>query len=236
MSAGKEIGALRFFWAILRPRRAAVAALVTLLIYTTYLATMSAEGFDEALALILLAQMLAASTGYRDRLVRGHFDGILAGRRSRVPLALAHAGLSLVPGLVLWLTFGVAQHFLTAQRSMSLTGGGLAAFVYASTVVWVVSLWLGRNTGGVLWLATLFVLAAAGQIHFLRYAYGTSSASLLVTARATGAALVFPLLMFSNGGYVEPDVLLGVCAAAAVALVAGVWTIARLDAPLRDPS
>jgi hypothetical protein len=176
------------------------------------------------------------STGYRDRLVRGHFDAILAGRRRRETLALAHAALSTVPGLVVWVLFGVLDHVLTSRTSMAITSSGVIAFVYASVVVWAVSLWLGRNTGGVLWLCALFVLAGAGKVHVLREAYGTSSASLVVTARAVGAALAFPLLMFSNGGYVEPPVLMAVCFAAVLVLLAGIWTIVRLDAPLKGPA
>ena len=78
-----HLSPLRFFWVILRPRRATMAALLTVLVYATYLASMSADGFDQALSLILLTQLIVASTGYRDRLVRGHFDAILAGRRRR---------------------------------------------------------------------------------------------------------------------------------------------------------
>ena len=64
----------------------------------------------------------------------------------------------------------------TRRRSMAMTWGGLAAFIYASVVVWAVSLRLGRNSGAVLWVFVLFILAGAGKIHVLRDAYGTSSA------------------------------------------------------------
>jgi hypothetical protein len=229
-------GALRFFWVILRPSGVAMAALLATLVFATYLASLSAYGFDEALSVILLAQILVASTGYYDRLGRGHFDSILAGRRRRESLALAHAALSIVPGLVLWLIFGALDHLITSRRSMAMTWGGLAAFIYASVVVWAVSLRLGRNSGAVLWVFVLFILAGAGKIHVLRDAYGTSSADWSVTGRATAAALAFPLLMFGDGGHVEPPVLLGVCIATVAVLGAGIWTITRLDAPLKDPA
>jgi len=226
----------RFFSVILRPSHATMAALLAVLAYATYLASMSADGFDQALSLILLTQLLVASTGYRDRLVRGHFDAILAGRRRREPVALAHAVLSMVPGLVLWLTFGAVQHLVTSRRSIAMMPGGLVTFMYASVVVWALSLRLGRNSGGVLWVFVAFVLAGAGKVHVLREAYGTSSASLMVTSRAIAAALAFPLVMLGNDGYVEPTVLLGVCVAAAVVLVSGIWIIVRFDAPLKDPA
>jgi len=231
-----HLSPLRFFWVILRPRRATMAALLTVLVYASYLASMSADGFDQALSLILLTQLIVASTGYRDRLVRGHFDAILAGRRRREPVALAHAVLSMVPGLVLWLTFGAVQHLVTSHRSIAMMPGGLVTFAYASVVVWALSLRLGRTCGGVLWVFVAFVLAAAGKVHVLREAYGTSSASLMVTTRSIAAALAFPLVMLGNDGYVEPTVLLGVCTAAAVVLLSGIWMIVGFDAPLKDPA
>jgi hypothetical protein len=228
--------ALRFFWVILQPSGVALAALLAVLVFATYLASLSAYGFDEALSVILLAQILIASTGYYDRLVRGHFDSILAGRRRRESLALAHAALSIVPGLVLWLIFGLVDHLMTSRRSMAMTSGGLIAFIYASVVVWAVSLRLGRYTAGVLWVFALFLLAGAGKVQLLRDAYGTSSASWSVTGRATAAAMAFPLMMFGNGGYVEPLVLLGVGIATVAMLGAGIWIVTRLDAPLKDPA
>ena len=228
--------AIRFFQVILRPGRATMAALLAVLVYAAYLASMSADGFDQALSLILLTQLLVASTGYRDRLVRGHFDAILSGRRRREPVALAHAVLSMVPGFVVWLIFGAAQYLVTSRRSIALMPGGLVTFIYASVVVWAVSLRLGRNSGGVLWVFVAFLLAGVGKVHVLREAYGTSSASLMVTARSIAAALAFPLVMLGNDGHIEPPVLFGVCAATVVGLVSGVWMIVRFDAPLKDPA
>jgi Zn-dependent membrane protease YugP len=88
----------------------------------------------------------------------------------------------------------------------------------------------------VIWVFVAFMLAGVGKIHTLREAYGTSSADVMVTARAIGAALAFPLVMLGNEGYVEPVVLLGVCTAAVVVLALGIWMIVRFDAPLRDPA
>jgi hypothetical protein len=122
-----------------------------------------------------------------------------------VVVAFAHAALSMVPGFALWLAFGSASQAVR-RPTVALTYGGLLAFSYASLAVWAVSLWLGKNTGGVLWMAILFVLAAAGKVHVLRDAYGTVSADWLVTVKSAGAALAFPIAMLVNGGYVEPPV------------------------------
>jgi hypothetical protein len=232
----KQPGAFKFFWVVLQPSGSALAALLAALVFATYLASLSAYGFDEALSIILLAQILVASTGYRDRLVRGHFDPILAGRRRRESLALAHAALSIVPGLVLWLIFGGVDHVINSRQSIAITSGGVVTFIYASVVVWAVSLRLGRNSGGVIWIFVLFILAGSDKLHLLRYAYGTSSASWSVTGRAIGAALAFPLMMLGDDGYVEPRVLLGVCVVTVAVLGAGIWTIVELDAPLKDPA
>jgi len=212
-----------------------MAALASALACATYLATTGEEGFDNALGLVLLAQLLAASTGYRDALVRGHFDGLLTGRHRKVGVALAHAGLSMLPGVVLWLAFGAASQAI-GQRSFAFTSGGMLAFADVSVIVWVVSLWLGRNTGGALWLVTLFLLAAGARIRELRFAYNTVSEDWFVRLKSAAAAVVLPIAMHGNGGYVEPPIRVLVGTAILAIFAAGVWTIVRLDAPLRDPS
>jgi hypothetical protein len=227
---------LRFFWEVLHPGPAVMAALASLLAFATYLATTGEEGFDNALGLVLVAQLLAASTGYRDALVRGRFDGLLAGRERRVGVAFAHAALSMLPGLALWLAFGAASRAAIGQRSFAFTSGGMLAFADASVIVWVVSLWLGRHTGGVLWLVTLLLLAAGSQVRELRFTYNTVSEDWFVRLKSAAAAVVLPIAMHDNGGYVEPPIRVLVGTAILAIFAAGVWTIVRLDAPLRDPS
>lgn len=228
--------ALRFFWVVMRPSIGMTMSLAAFLGYALYLAFLSPAVFDELLGLAVLGQMIAASSGYRDRLVRGHFDRLLAGCSDRRGVALAHLTLSVVPGAAVWITLGAVDALLAGQRSVVFTPGGIAGFLYVSVVVWAVSLRLGRNSAGVLWIVGLFVLAARGQVHLLRDAYGTSSASLAVTMRAAAAALAHPLLLCDNGGHVEPLVLAVVITATLAVGVAGVLTIVHLEAPLRQPA
>lgn len=102
--------------------------------------------------------------------------------------------------------------------------------------VWAVSLALGKNTGGVLWVFTLFALAGGHQLPALQKAYGTSSAGIAATVAAAGAALIFPGALMTSGGHVEPPVLALVIVAVAVVFVIGVAIIVWMDAPLKDPS
>src|SRR2546421_12786627 len=44
---------------------------------------------------------------------------------------------------------------------LTFSPGGLMAIAHVSVTVWAISLALGKNTGGVLWVFTLFVLAGA---------------------------------------------------------------------------
>ena len=141
----------------------------------------------------------------------------------------------MLPGAALWVAFGVAGRVL-GHPSFAFTSGGILALADASAVVWTVSLWLGKNTGGVLWLVGLFLLAAGHQISEVRFAYGTVSEDWFVRIKSAGAAIALPLTMFSNGGYVEPSIRVLVGLAVAAILAFGVWTIARLEAPLKDPS
>lgn len=228
--------AIRFFWVVMRPSVGMILTFTAFLGYASYLAFLSPATFDGILGLAVLGQMIAASSGFRDRLVRGHFDPLLAGCRNRRDVALAHLTFSIVPGVAVWIMLGAVDVLLAGQRSVVFTAGGVAGFLYVSLVAWAVSLRLGRNSAGVLWIVGLFVLAARGQVHLLREAYGTSSASLAVTLRAAGAALVHPLVLFDNGGHVEPIVLAIVVAATLGAGVAGVMTIVHLQAPLRQPA
>ncbi|HMD34701.1 MAG TPA: hypothetical protein VKH42_07030 [Vicinamibacterales bacterium] len=227
---------LRYFWTAARPPASAFVAAALLFAYATFQAVNSPKAFEEILGLTLVGQALAASTGYRDRLIRGHFDPILAGRQSRLGVAVAHATLSIVPGLLFWFVIGLLERSIHIRHPLAFAAGPLVALLYVSVAVWTVSLVLGRNTGGVLWMAGLFMLAAAQRIHLLSEAYGTSSADLAVSLRAARAALIWPALLFTNGGYVELPVLIMVLLGAVATFTAGVGIILRLDAPLEGPS
>ena len=227
---------LRYFWTVCRAPLAAFGAAALLLAYGAYLAVQSPRDYQGVLFMALIGQMIAASTGFRDRLVRGHFDPLLAGRRSRLGVALAHAAFSIVPGLIFWLLVGSLEIFTHTRRLIAFSPGGLTAIVYISTVVWTVSLALGRHSGGVLWIFTLFVLAGGHRLHEFQEAYGTSSASFGVSAAAARAALVWPMALLSNGGHVEPLVHVMVAGAIVAVFAAGVGVILWMDAPLRDPS
>jgi hypothetical protein len=227
---------IQYFWTVTRPPASVFVAAVLLFLYATFLAANSPGEFGEILGLTLAGQALVASTGYRERLVRGHFDPILAGRRSRIGVALAHAALSIVPGLTFWLAIGLLEHSIHLRHPLAFAAGPVAALLYVSAVVWTVSLVLGPNTGGVLWMAVLLTLAAAQRIHLLSEAYGTSRPGLSVSFAAAKAALIWPLLMFTNGGSVEPAVLVLILVAAVATFLGGLGIIVRLDAPLKDPS
>ncbi|HYM21708.1 MAG TPA: hypothetical protein VEU08_00800, partial [Vicinamibacterales bacterium] len=187
-------------------------------------------------ATTLIALMLAGSTGFRDRLIRGHFDPLLAGKRSRCGIAAAHAAFSIVPGLMFWLLVGGLEILTHPRRVVAFSAGALTAVTYILTVVWTVSLLLGRHTGGVLWIFTLFLLASGHRLHEFQEAYGTSSASFAVSAAAARAALVWPIALLSNGGHVDPLVHIIVIAVTIVLFAGGVLAIVRMDAPLRGPA
>jgi hypothetical protein len=226
---------VRFFWVVLRPSGLLVTALLALVAYTTWLALLDPGSFDQALGLTVLGQMLVASTGYKERLTRGHFDPILAGNVRRLSVAAAHALMSIAPGVTMWAALGVIDRTVSGRHSIVYTAGGAVGFVYASLVVWAVSLRLGRYTGGVLWLLLLVGLASGHHVHVLREWYGASSVSLAITARAAAAALVLPLVLFGNAGHVEPMVLLFVVVGTLMVACAGLLSVTCLEAPLRDP-
>jgi hypothetical protein len=228
--------ALRYFWELFWPGKLPPVAFAAVLGYAIYLTVVSAEGFDEALGLLYVTQLLAASTGYRDRLVRGQLDGLLAGLERRTSIVAAHLALSVGPGITLWIAFSVASYAFAARPSVGFSAGGLLAITYSSLVVWTLSAWLGKNTGGVLWLIGFVLLAGAASVQAVRDAYGTVSVDWLVTLRSAGAALILPLVMVGNAGHMEPPVLALVSLATITVCALGVWSIARMDAPLRGPA
>jgi hypothetical protein len=229
-------GALRYFWELLWPGRLPPAVFATVLGYAIYLTVVSTEGFDQALGLLYVTQLLAASTGYRDRLIRGQLDGLLAGVDRRGRIVAAHLALSVVPGIALWIAFSIASYRFATRPSVGFSAGGLLAITYSSLMVWTLSAWLGKNTGGVLWLIGFLLLAGATSIQSLRDAYGTVSVDWLVTLRAAGAALILPLVMIGNGGHMEPPVLALISAATVAVCALGMWSVVRMDAPLKGPA
>ncbi len=225
----------RFFWVVLRPTRAHLLVGELLIAYGLFLAWNAPDELDQTIGLALFLHMFAASMGYSERATRGHFDSILAGRSSRWPIARVHWALSAAPGFALWaLLAGIDLVARPRHWPPSVSISGLAAFVWVSAAAWTVTLRLVRHAGGVLWLALLFALAAARQMHPLQQMFMAGDATWTEALPKAGAILVFPAFLVSRPQVAGARTLILVFGSAFVAWTIGAWLIVRFDGILKD--
>ncbi len=228
--------ALRFFAAVTPPGFDVIAAAVALLAFACYDAVRMPSRFDECYALALIFQMFAASTGFRERTVRGHFDPLLVLESGRRRIAGAHWAMSIVPGALVWA--GVIAIDLTVRHTSpprGLVPAAMAAAVYASTVVWAGGLLLTRYAAGLLWTFGLLAVAGSGLLEKLSTAVMVVDPSWPQVLKQTAAVLVAPILLLRPASF-DARTTLGVVGVTALAWLAGVATIRRLDAELRELS
>ena len=220
----------RFFAVLLRPRRSDLAIAVSILALGVYLELVYPGGFDQTIGITLFLQLFAASTGYRERLRRGHFDPVLVGRPSRWAISAAHWGMSIALGLTLWLLLGVidlAGGTGHAHVPTALTPTGLVVFLYVSTVVWAVTLPLPRYSGAILWLSLLLGLGATQRLQALHQTFSPAGGSWSDVLHSTGAALVCPVFFMLEPSAVSLG-LLGLVLLATLAIwIVGAMLVGR---------
>jgi hypothetical protein len=231
---------LRFFWATARPGYVVVSAAGLVVSGAAWSALRDPDDFDQFCVLALFFQMFSASSGFRHQALRGHFDPILTAGQSRSACARALWALAILPGMVVWLVIASLAWAFQPGRApalMSMTSAsGLVAVLYASTLSWTVSLPLRRYSGGMIWLAVIFGLAAGHQLHSLRESFLMSSGRWGDTLAVTGAALVTPVFLVANPEVAGAASLGLVLSVTAVAWMAGAGFIAWFDGVLEDPS
>lgn len=227
---------LRFFFLQLRPPATSLAIAAVVLAFGGYLEWIYPDGFDQAVAIALFLQMFSASTGYRDRLRRGHFDPILAGSRERWSVALVHWTASIALGLSVWLALGAIDLIGRPHHwPTPLTGPGFAVVLYVSTLVWMVTLPMARYAGGVLWLVVIFGLAATHRLQALQQVFSTTRGSWSETIRAGMSGLVCPIFLIVDSASAGPTAIAIVILATATAWLAGALMIRRFSGVLGEP-
>jgi len=213
------MSALRFFFVVSGPGALYYVAAAGVVSFAVYLAVTGLSGFNPALPIVLLLQLFAASTGYRDKLRRGHFDPILVARASFASIALSHWLISIGLGVAAWLFVSALDAIREHAVPDGLTYTSIALLLYTSTIVWLVSLPFGRHSGGVLWLVLLFGLASTHQLQDLR------------AASTIWAGLVCPLFLLGPSPP-EPLAILALAVGTAVAWIAGAFVIRSFQAVL----
>jgi hypothetical protein len=227
-----DVPALRV---LLRPSPAIVATIIVVIVWAGYLTVTAPDDFRGPYVVLMLCQAFAASTGYATRARRGHFDQVLAGRRSRARFALTHISISTMFGASAWLLVSVLDAIGGGGHwPAGLTLGALASFAYLSSLVWALSVPFSRYSAGVLWLIVVIALAGSGRLLVLRNTYAFAADTWVGVWRAAGAALVFPPLVIGERTGPPNTVIALLLIAGAAVVSAGVAFIAVCSLALED--
>src|SRR2546423_766758 len=148
----------------------------------------------EALAPVLLLQLLVASAGFQIPARRGHFDLLLTSGTPRWQIGLAHCMVSIAPGIVSWLCVGVLE--LAASHggaSRSFAAGTCVAFVGSSLVAWGTAVYSSRIGCAIGWLLVMTISPVARWVSPLGLLGMTSSdsARVAIVAALSVAAIPF---------------------------------------------
>lgn len=225
----------RFVAVVERPTFVTTMTAVALVVFGVYLEWVYPEGIDQALGITLFLQLFAASTGYRDRLQRGHFDPVLTQRRGRWDVAFAHWLASTIVGMAVWAMLGIIDLIGRPHHwPTPFTAAGMAVLLYVSTTVWMVTLPLVRFAGAILWLGALFALGATQHLQAFRQTFSAAPENWTQAWHSTASVLVFPVLLMIDPGTVSAPLPILVLVATSLAWVGGALIIDRLDGVLRE--
>lgn len=226
---------LRFFFTVAGPRAGDLLAGLLLIAYAGYVVVTAPTEFNQVLGLAIVLQLFAASTGYRDRLRRGHFDPILAGRTNRLAVAATHWAVSSVLGLAVWCAL-VAIELATRPNPTltSLAPGELSALLYVGTAAWMLTLSFPRYSGAILWLLALIVLLTTPYSQTLRVAFTPVPDTWTAAVRAVSSVFVIPFLLLIDPTVVNFKLMALTVAGAAMAWMLGAALIDRFDGALAE--
>lgn len=226
---------LRFFHVVDGMPRWMQVMTILLTGYAALIAALDMRSVDEALAVLLLWQMLSAATGFARPAASGFFDPVLT-RSDRRLIAVAHALHSVWPVALAWLLIGLVDGIAHGRTPLAFEPGRLAGFLFVSVVSWALSLPAPRLAAGALWL---FAIVAAATTRF-----GTEQYASLI-ARADGSAgeaihatllaAACPFLMLGNHIPARGATAAALLILAAMVAVAGAALIVGRDYPL-EPS
>lgn len=204
--------------------------------YAISVAVADRRSVDEALAVLLLWQMLSASSGFGRAAAAGHFDSMLV-RIDRRLSAAAHLIHSVWPVALAWAVVSLVEWFVHRDTPRALEAGRLSAFLFISVTCWALSLPGSRLTAGVVWLL-LIVSLVTTSVGPDQYAAMLSrpEGSAMELLHAAALVVACPFLML--GTHVPPREAVAVVLLL-LSLVAGgcsILFVARRDYPLEPSS
>lgn len=204
--------------------------------YAMSVAVADPRSVDEALAVLLLWQMLSASSGFARAAGAGHFDSLLV-RVDRRLAAAAHLVHSVWPVAAAWLLVSLIEWSVHRDSPRALEAGRLSAFLFVSVMCWALSLPGSRLTAGVLWLL-LIVSAVTTAIGPDQYAEMLSKpdGSAMELLHASLLVAVCPFLMLGNHVPPREATAAVLVVLSLVAVVCSISFVARRDYPLEPSS
>ena len=145
---------------------------------------------------IMLLQMFAASSGFRQAADEGRFDVLLTSGPSRIRIVITHALVSVGPGIGCWLSIGLLERGWHGDDAVGLGGGPLVGMLLVSTLSWAVAAPTARLAGGLTWLVALVAVAASpdGLIWLGAVCAETSSLGVGDLATHVAAFVLCPFL------------------------------------------
>ena len=188
----------------------------------------------EAVAPLVLLQMLAASSGFAVAARRGHFDLLLTAGPGRVYVAIAHLALSILPGLIVWWALGAAEMGLRRTlRPLAFASGSVVSVCVISAAAWALTVRLPRLSGGIAWLLgiAVWILGWSGGLAAIN---PVNDDATHVLTRAVIVTLCPFVLVGKRLSGSDTMVVLPAIVLAVVCTLGAVRWIVRMDVPLES--
>lgn len=231
----RRVTPLRYFLAVQPPSREMLVAWGLVVAFALWQLHVGDQDTGERLALVLFVQIFGASAGYRDRLLRGHFDPILTGPRGRWSIAAAHWAIAALPGIIVWAGLALVEWIGQMGRAPSVAAPeAVVALLCASTLSWAISVPLCQYAGGTVWTAGLLLLAGGRWIGSLHLMFEHAAATWSEAGRMALAGMACPFLLTSSVARPDGRTLLVTIVLCGAAWAAGAAAIAWSDAVLED--
>lgn len=205
-------------------------------VYAVLIAAVDPRGVDEALAILLLWQMLSASSGFARAATAGHFDPALVMFDRRL-IAAIHAFHAVWPVALAWASVAVVDPLFHDLEPRALEPGRLSAFLFVSLTCWAASLAGPRLVAGVLWLVAIVALVTT-HVGPEQYASMLSRSDGSLTQYVHAAALVLACPFLMLGDHIPPRdaAIAALLTASSASGLGGLWFIARRNFPLEPSS
>jgi len=157
-----------------------------------------------ALNPVLKLHLFASSSGFRLPARRGYYDLLLTSSTARWQVAVAHCGVSVMPGLVSWLCVALVELTAThgTHAGAAQAAGTCMAFVAWALIAWAVAVFSSRTTATIAWLV-LISIPSIGRLSPLAWLGVNASAmdplELFGTYALAAAAFATALLAVGRG-------------------------------------